>query len=417
MEVMFEVCCGLDVHKRSVAACVRQPGPQGRRVSMVRTFATTTRELLRLRDWLTEARCTHVAMESTGVYWRPVYHILEDSQRVLLVNARHVKMVPGRKTDVADCQWLAQLLEHGLLRESFVPPPHIRELRELTRSRRQLIEEHARRANRVQKVLETANIKLGDVATDVLGVSGRAMLKSLVAGERDPGRLADLAHGVLRKKRDALVEALVGRLTEHHVFLLKSLLVEIEFFEQQIALFDRRIQEQTAAVAPALARLDTIPGVGQRSAEQILAELGDDMGRFPSAGHAASWAGMCPGNDESAGKRRSGRTRKGNRWLRATLVECARAATHKRTSYLSAQYRRLVARRGDKKAIVALGHSILVAAWHILKHESEFRDLGADYFDRLQHHRLLRYHSRRLADLGYQVALNPAPPPASASLS
>lgn len=403
MEMLYRVCCGLDVHKKTVAACLRVPGPKGVRVEEVRTFGTTTRELLRLADWLSAAGCTHVAMESTGIYWRPVYHILESGFEVLLVNARHVKAVPGRKTDIKDCQWIAQLLEHGLLRGSFIPPAPLRELRELTRYRRQLIQEHTREANRVQKVLETANIKLGDVATDVLGASGRAMLQALIAGERDPEKLAALAQGRLRQKEAELREALLGRVTDHHVFMLQGLLSHIEFLEQQIECFDGRIEEQTRPFAVALERLDTITGVARRSAEQILAELGDDMSRFPTAAHAASWAGICPGNHESAGKRRSGKTRKGNRWLRATLVECARGAVRAQNSYLAAQYHRLARRRGDKKAIVAVGHSILVAAWHILRYGVQYRDLGPHYFDQLNRQRLVRYHSRRLSELGVTV--------------
>ena len=404
MDVLYSVCCGLDVHKKTITACLRFPSARGRGEE-IGTFGTTTRELLRLADWLTAAGCTHVAMESTGVYWRPVYHILEGSFEVLLVNAQHVKAVPGRKTDVKDCQWLARLLEHGLLRGSFVPPAPLRELRELTRYRRQLVQERAREANRVQKVLETASIKLGDVATDVLGVSGRAMLQALIGGERDPERLADLACGALRQKTEALREALVGRFTQHHAFMLQGLLDHIEFLDQQIARFDERIEEQTRPFGPAIERLDTIPGVGRRSAEQILAELGDDMRRFPTAAQAASWSGICPGNDESAGKRRSGRTRKGNAWLRSTLVESARAAVRTRRCYLSAQYHALARRRGDKKAVVAVAHSILVAAWHILRDGVEYRDLGPDHFDRLNRERLVQYHTRRLAELGLTVQL------------
>jgi transposase len=412
MEVLYRVCCGLDVHKKTVAACLREPGPNGTRPEELRTFGTTTRELLRLTDWLTTAGCTHVAMESTGVYWRPVYQILEGNFELLLVNAQPIKAVPGRKTDVKDSQWIARLLEHGLLRASFVPPAPFRELRELTRYRRQLVQERARDANRVQKVLETANIKLGDVATDVLGASGRAMVTALIAGERDAGRLADLAQGLLRKKAAQLREALVGRVTDHHTFLLQGLLSHIEFLDQQIALFDVRIEAQTRPWAPALARLDTITGVAQRSAEQILAELGADMSRFPTAAHAASWTGICPGHHESAGKRKSGQSRNGNRWLRATLIECARGAVRARDSYLAALYHRIARRRGDKKAIAAVGHSILVAAWHILRHGVAYRDLGRDHFDRLDRDRLIRYHTRRLADLGVVL---PAPAPASAA--
>lgn len=404
MEVQYEICCGLDVHKKSVAACVRRPGPKGR-ASEVRTFGTTTRALLELSAWLTRAGCTHVAMESTGVYWRPVHNLLEGSFELLLVNARHVKAVPGRKTDVKDCEWLAQLLEHGLLRGSFVPTAPIRELRELTRYRRQLVQEHSREVNRVQKVLETANIKLGDVATDVLGASGRDMLEALIAGERDPDKLADLARGKLRRKHDALREALLGRLTQHHAFMLRGLLDHIAFLEGQIETFDRHIAEKTRPFAAALSRLDGIVGVGLRSAEQILAELGPDMSHFPTAAHAASWTGICPGNHQSAGKRLSGRTRKGNRWLRATLIECARGAVRKRASYLAAQYHHIARRRGDKRAIVAVAHTILVAAWHLLRHEIEYQDLGPDHFDHLNRDRLARYHQRRLAELGFKVML------------
>jgi transposase len=412
MEVLYRVCSGLDVHKKTVAACLRGPGPKGTRTEEIRTFGTTTRELLQLADWLTGAGCTHVAMESTGVYWRPVYQILEGRVELLLVNAQHIKTVPGRKTDVKDCQWIARLLEHGLLRASFVPPAPFRELRELTRSRRQLVEDRARDANRVQKVLETANIKLAAVATDVLGTSGRAMLKALIAGERDAEKLAALAQGLLRKKEAQLREALVGRVTNHHAFMLQGLLSHIEFLDQQIALFDARIVAQTRPFAAALERLDTITGVARRSAEQILAELGDDMSRFPTAAHAASWTGICPGNNESAGKRKSGRTRKGNRWLRATLVECARGAVRARNGYLAAQYHRIARRRGDKTAITAVGHSIFVIAWHLLRNGGSYRNLGHEYFDRLDRDRLVRYHTRRLAELGVVL---PPPSPASAA--
>jgi transposase len=395
-----------------VAACLRGPGPNGTRAEEICTFGTTTRELLRLADWLAAAGCTHVAMESTGVYWRPVYQILEGRFELLLVNAQHIKTVPGRKTDVKDCQWIARLLEHGLLRASFGPPAPFRELRELTRYRRQLVEARARDANRVQKVLETANIKLAAVATDVLGTSGRAMLKALIAGEREAEKLAALAQGLLRKKEAQLQEALVGRVTDHHAFMLQGLLSHIEFLDQQIALFEAHIEAQTRPFAAALERLDTIPGVAQRSAEHILAELGDDMSRFPTAAHAASWTGICPGNNESAGKRKSGRTRKGNRWLRATLVECARGAARARNGYLAAPYHRIARRRGDTTAITAVGHSILVIAWHLLRNGGSYRNLGHEYFDRLDRDRLVRYHTRRLAELGVVL---PPPSPASAA--
>ena len=405
MEVLYRVCCGLDVHQASVTACLRSPGDGPQRRQEVRTFGTTTRELLQLADWLTAAGCTHVAMESTGIYWRPVYNILEGSVELSLVNAQHVKMVPGRKTDVRDSAWLAQLLELGLLRRSFVPPAAQRELRDVVRYRKRLIEERAREANRVQKVLETANIKLGSVVTRVLGVSARAMLKALIAGDQAPEELAELAQRRLRRKRAALSEALTGRVTAHHRFLLDQLLRHIEFLDGAIAACDRHVETLTAPHADALARLDTIPGVARRTAEVIAAELGCDMSRFPTAGDAASWGGLCPGNRESAGKRLSGRTRHANRSLRQALVESARGAVRKRDSYLAAQYRRLVKRRGDKKAIVAVAHSILVIAYHLLRDGQSYRELGGDYFERLHADRLTRYHTKRLAALGYAVTL------------
>lgn len=409
MDTIYRVCCGLDVHKDTVVACLRQPGPDGHRTTEVRTFGTTTAALTELATWLTSAGCSHAAMESTGVYWRPVYAILEPHCVLLLVNARHVKRVPGRKTDVQDCAWLAELLEHGLLRGSFVPPAAIRELRELTRNRKRLIEEHARVAQRVQKVLETANIKLGSVASDVLGVSGRAMLDALIAGERDGAVLAGLARARLRAKRVALTAALTGRFTPHHAFLLASLLRQIDFLAAEIARFDTQITTQLTPHAAACERLDQIPGVGCRTAEQLLAELGPDMRQFPSSAHAASWAGLCPGHHESAGKRLSGKTRKGNAWLRAALVEAARAAVLTRGTYFAAQYRHLLRRRGDKKAIVAVAHSLLVAAYHILRDDVPYADLGPTHFDRVSHQRLLHYHRRRLAELGYDVTLTERP--------
>jgi transposase len=405
MEVLYAACCGLDVHKASVTACLRSPGVGAQRRQEVRTFGTTTRELLRLVDWLTAAGCTHVALESTGVYWRPVYNLREGSCELFLVNAQHVKMVPGRKTDVRDSAWLAQLLELGLLRRSFVPPAAQRELRDVVRYRQRLIEDRAREANRAAKVLETANIKLASVVTDILGVSARAMLKVLIAGTGTPEELAELAQRRMRRKRAALGEALTGRVTAHHRFMLENLLRHIEFLDDAIATSDRHIERLTAPQAAALARLDTIPGAARRTAETIAAELGDDMSRFPTAGHAASWAGLGPGNHESAGKRLSGRTRFANRTLRAALVESARGAVRKRNSYLAAQYRRLVKRRGDKKAIVAVAHSILVIAYHVLRDSQSYRELGGDYFDRLNTDRLTRYHTKRLAALGYTVTL------------
>lgn len=307
MEMMFDRCCGMDVHAKTVVACLRTPGERGKRHSEVRTFGTTTAQLLALSAWLTEAGCTHVAMESTGVYWKPVHNLLEGSQEILLVNPRHMKAVPGRKTDVKDCEWIAQLLEHGLLRASFIPPQPIRELRELTRYRKTLIQERARQANRLHKVLESANIKLGNVASEVMGVSGRLMVKALIAGERDAGMLAELAKGRLRHKRAELGAALTGRFTDHHGFLLQEILAHVEFLDGAISDCDQRIQVHTRPFTATLDQLVTIPGVARRGAECILAEVGADMKQFASAKHLASWACICPGNNESAGKRRSGR--------------------------------------------------------------------------------------------------------------
>lgn len=405
MEVLYAVCCGLDVHKASVTACLRSPGDGPRRRQEVRPFGTTTGELLRLADWLTAACCTHVAMESTGIFWRPVYNLLEGRCELSLVHAQHVKMVPGRKSDVRDAEWLAQLLALGLLRRSFVPSAAQRELRDVVRYRRRLIENRTQEAHRLQKVLETANIKLGSVATEILGVSARAMITALIAGDQPPAQVAELAQRSLRRKRGLLAEALTGRVTAHHRFLLAHLLRPIEFLDAAITTCDREIATRTGAHADALARLDTIPGVAQRTAEVIVAELGVDMTRFPTAGTAAAWAGLCPGTNESAGKRLSGRTRYANRSLRAALVESARAAVCKRDGYLAAQYRRLVKRRGDKRAIVAVAHSILVIAYHVLRDGQSYRELGGDYFDQMSTARLTRYHTRRLVALGYAVTL------------
>jgi len=327
MDRLIERCCGLDVHKTSIAACVRIPGPEGERVQHVRTFGTTTVQLLALRDWLEAHGVTHVAMESTGVYWKPVYYLLEDRFECLLVNAAHLKHVPGRKTDVQDCVWIAQVLEHGLLRGSFVPPPLIRDLRDLTRYRASLGEERSRQANRLHKFLQDAGLKLSSVASDILGVSGRAMLEALVHGTTDPAVLADLARGTLRRKLPALREALAGHFRAHHGFLVGQLLAHLDFLDESLETLNGRIDEMLAPFAETLDRLDGIPGFSRHTAEDVVAEIGLDMAVFPSDGHLASWAGLCPGQNESAGKRRSGRTRKGNRWLRRTLVHAAHAAS------------------------------------------------------------------------------------------
>jgi transposase len=406
MQRVYERCCGLDVHSKSVVACLRTPGERRQPQKEVRTFGTTTPELLRLADWLLQAGCTHVAMESTGVYWKPVFNLLESVCEVLLVNAAHIKQVPGRKTDVKDAEWIAELLEVGLLRASFIPPQPIRELRDVTRYRKTLIQQRASEVNRVLKLLEDANIKLGHVATDVLGVSGRKMLEALIAGERDGKRLAALALGTMRKKTEQLGDALTGRFTEHHAFLLGQLLAHIDELDRHIAACDTKVAEYNRPFAQEkVERLQTIPGVSRRAAEVIVAEVGTDMNQFPTAAHLASWAGMCPGNHESAGKRKSGRTRKGDVWLRAVLVEAAWAAARTKNSYLAGLYGRLSRRRGQKKAIIAVGHSILVAVWHILKEGVDYEELGASHFDRLETERLTRHYLHRLEELGVQVTV------------
>jgi transposase len=368
-----------------------------------------TGDLLALADWLAEHDVTHVAMESTGVYWKPIFNVLGGRFEVILVNAEHIKQVPGRKTDVKDCQWIAQLLQHGLLKASFVPPLPIRELRDLTRQRTQLIQEKTAAANRIQKVLEDANVKLAGVATDVLGVSGRDMLEALIAGETDPAKLADLARKRLREKIPALRLALQGRVTDHHRFLLRMHLDHVTHLEELIGRLGARIEEALAPFAEAEERLQTIPGISQRVAETVLAEIGPQMEQFPSADHLASWAGMCPGNNESAGKRRSGRITKGNRWLKRILVQAAWAASHTKGTYLAAQYRRLAKRRGCKRALVAVGHTLLVIIYHVLKRATTYAELGADFLERLEPARLARQLVRRLEALGHKVTLEPRP--------
>jgi transposase len=412
MDILYSCCAGLDVHKQTVVATVRRLD-QGKVRQYTRTYGTMTEQLLELADWLEAEGVTHVAMESTGVYWKPIWNLLEDRFQILLVNAQHIKHVPGRKTDVKDSEWIAQLLQCGLLRSSLVPPPPQRQLRELTRQRRQLVHSKASVANRIQKVLEDANIKLGSVATDVLGVSGRDMLRALVAGQSNADRLAELARGKLRAKIPALRLALQGRVTEHHRFLLGLLLDELTHLEGLIDRLTARIGEVLPSpFAAAIERLATIPGIDVRAAENIVAEIGVGMEVFPSAGHLASWVGMCPGQRQSAGKQQSGRTRKGNGWLRATLVQVTWAASHTKHTYLAAQYRRLAGRRGKKRALVALGHTILVMIYHILREGTRYSELGEDYFDRLDASRLTRSLVRRLERLGHEVVLKPKEPAA-----
>jgi transposase len=405
MEVLHECCCGLDVHAKTVVACLSKKGRKE-----IRTFSTMTDELLKLADWLTSTGCTHVALESTGVYWKPVFNILEGVLTVLLVNARHIKAVPGRKTDVRDCEWLADLLRHGLLKASFIPPLEMRELRELTRYRQTLVTEHTAVANRLQKLLESANIKLGQVASDVLGLSGRLMLRALAEGEQDAAKLAELAQGKLKSKKAELRRALEGRLTQAQRWVLAEFLARLDELEAALTRVETRIREEVANcsdpfVQEAVELLDSIPGVGERTAQTIIAEIGVDMGRFPSAKHLASWAGVCPGNNESAGKRKSGQTTKGSQSLRTALVEAAWAATRTKGTYLRARYQRLVKRMPKKKALVAVAHTMLVIVYHLLSRRVVYAELGSDYVDRQQVERQRRRLVERLEALGVKVTI------------
>lgn len=440
MELVYERCCGVDVHKKMVVACAIVPDEAGQRKKEVQTFRTTTRELLGLRDWLVHKGCTHVAMEATGVYWKPVYNLLDGAVDLLVVNARHIKAVPGRKTDVHDAEWIADLLQHGLLTSSFIPPAEQRELRELTRYRTSLVQERSRAVNRLQKTLEDTNLKLGDVVSDILGKSARAMLEALLAGQTEPALLADLARGRLKAKRAQLEEALVGILKPHHRFLLTEHLALIDTLDEAISRATHEIEARMGPSDPspqgpqesreggseiegqnpetpeksplvwdeAVHLLDSIPGINPRAAQSILAEIGTDRSRFPSASHLASWAGMCPGNHESGGKRLSGKTRKGSPWLRQLLVEAAHAAAHSKNTYLSALYRRIAARRGAKIAMIAVGHALLVIIYHMLSEHTSYQDLGGNYFDERDRQATEKRLVRRLEKLGYQVELQVA---------
>jgi transposase len=441
MDVIFSHCAGLDGHKKTVMACRVMSDPTGQQADgrmELQEFGTMTRDLLALSDWLAEAGITHVAMESTGEYWRPVYNLLEGSFTVFLVNAAHVKQVPGRKTDKADARWLAKLMRYGLLQASFIPPQGQRDLRDLTRYRTKLVQERSREVNRVQGVLERANIKLAAVATDIMGVSGRAILAALLAGRADPATMAELAKGRMRTKIPLLEQALTGVMRDHHRRLLALQLAHVDFLDEQIDTLSVDITHSLMTLAPgapptltaeqadgnpgaldtsteplsfarAVSILDTIPGVDQRGAELLVAEWGTDMTRFGTAARLAAWTGVAPGNDESAGKQRSGKTRQGNRALRTGLTQMAHAATRTKGTYVSALYHRLAARRGKKRAIIAVAHSIVVSAFHMLSRHEPYHELGANYFDQQRRHHLVDRLTRRLEHLGYRVSLEPVP--------
>jgi transposase len=405
MRVVYEHCCGLDIHKKSVVACVLITLETGEVQRHVRTFSTMTAGLLALADWLDSLQVPVVAMESTGVYWRPVFNLLEEGRTIILVNAQHMKAVPGRKTDIKDSEWIADLLRHGLLKASFIPPAPIRELRDLTRYRKTLIQERSQEINRLQKVLETANVKLAAVVSDVLGKSGQAMLDALVKGTTDAEVLAELALGRLRKKLPELREALDGRVQSHHRLLLKHILAHIHFLETTLEQLQAEIEERLHPFEEAMELLMSIPGIGAQAATAILAEIGEDMSRFPSDKHLASWAGVCPGNKQSGGKRLSGKITKGNTMLRAILAEIAWVLAHMKGNYLSARYHRLARRLGKNKAAMALAHRLLVIIYHVLSTRKPYHELGADYFEQQDRTRLTQRSVRQLEALGYTVTL------------
>lgn len=422
MEIVHEACAGLDVHKKSVSVCVRTVH-QGKVASKVREFGTMTDDILEMGDWMAGLGVKCAAMESTGVYWKPIWNLLEDRFELMLCNARDVKNVPGRKTDVRDCQWLAQLLQHGLLRSSFIPPKPQRELRDLTRHRAQLAGERTRVSNRIGKTLEDANIKLGSVASDILGKSGRLMLKSIIAGEDDPAKLADLAQRKMRGKIPELQKALRGGISEHHRYMLRTLFEHLEYLEKAIEGIEERIdaliasdrlnqqaeENDTLPFDQAVELLTTIPGFDKRTAQAVVAEIGTDMRQFPTSGHLASWAGVCPGNNQSAGKRKSGKTTHGNRWLKRALSQAAWAASRTRQTYLSEHFRRIARRRGRKRAVVALSHTLLIIVYNMVEQHTPYQELGPQFFDTITPESRARYFKKQLEKLGYDVTLQIKP--------
>jgi transposase len=405
MQRMFRVCAGIDVHKKMLTVCRLRGEPGAEVAKEIRTFGTTTRELLALLDWLVAEGCESVAMESTGVYWKPVFNLLEAAVPVMLVNAQHIKALPGRKTDVQDCEWIAELHLHGLVRASFIPPREIRELRDLVRTRTKLIAERSQHVNRLQKVLEDANLKLSSVASDVVGASGRAMLNRLIAGETDPQRLADLARGRMRPKRPQLREALTGRVRPHHRLLLRTHLTLMDQLDAAIATLTAEIEKRLRPFSELCERLDAITGIGPEVATVFISELGADMTAWPTSAHAASWAGLCPGHHESAGRHRSGRTRKGNRWIRKAFVQAALCTQRAVGTYMQAHYRRLRSRRGPKKAALAVAHSLFVRCVMLAQTGQAYHELGSNYFDEHRKQAIAKRLLGRLKELGYEVSV------------
>lgn len=408
MEVLYARCAGLDVHQKTVVACVRIHGSDGRAQTETRTFATDTAALLELSAWLEQNGCTHAVMEATGVYWKPVWHILEESVALVLANAHYVRNVPGRKTDVSDAAWLADLLAHGLVRSSFVPERPTQELRDLTRTRKQLVRQRAQHVNRLHKVLEDANLKIGSYVTDITGVTGRAILTAIIAGETDATKLASLRNPRLKTPPDELAKALRGKITQHHRFLLQMHLDQIEAADRSVALLDSQIEEQTRPLAEEVRLLEDMPGMSRTSACVVLAEIGADMSRFPSQRHLVSFAGLCPGLNQSAGKSRSSKLKKGSNWLKTVMVNCAWAAARSKKTYARAQFHRLKARRGSKKAVVAVAASMLTAIYFVLRDRIPYRDLGVSYFDRRDQTKIANRLRRRLESLGFSVQMQPA---------